>query len=178
MAGRKAKSGARWNRITRQVLLPIINGWLAAAGREESSAQPTPTPRELHVNLQLIEEFNKLCESAGLPARLLDPDSALSYSQERLTECVRENFAGLFRSLAKAVEAFDCDLVLVSGKPSELAALRNLLRAELPLLPQRILFTKDAFVGAWSPLAWTAEFTTPRRSRSRARRCTRRSSAA
>jgi hypothetical protein len=149
----KGEERARWNRITRQVLLPIINGWLAAAGREESSAQPTPTPRELHVNLQLIEEFNQLCESARLPARLLDPGAALSYSQERLTQCVHENFAGLFRSMAKAVEAFDCDLVLVSGKPSELAALRNLLRAELPLLPQRILFTKDAYVGAWYPLS-------------------------
>ena len=51
------------------------------------------------------------------------------------------------------VEAFDCDLVLVSGKPSELAALRDLLRAQLPLLPQRILFTKDALVGEWYPLS-------------------------
>ena len=70
------------------------------------------------------------------------------YSQERLAECIGQNFAGLFGSLAKVVEAFDCDLVLVSGKPSELAALRNLLRAELPLLPQRILFAKTPSSGS------------------------------
>lgn len=149
----KREDRARWNRITRQVFLPIINGWLSAAGQEEPSIHPTPSARELQVNLHLIEDFNQLCESAGLPACVLDPDGALNYSPERLTQCVRENFTGVFRSLAKVVEAFDCDLVLVSGKPSELAALRNLLRAELPLLPQRIVFTKGAHVGEWYPLS-------------------------
>jgi len=153
LARQKGEDRARWNRITRQILLPIVNGWLAAAGREEASSQPTPTPRDLRVNLQLIEEFNALCAAAGLPAQLLDPDAPLSYSQPRLAQCIHENFAVLFRSLAKVVEAFDCDLVLVSGKPSELAALRNLLRSELPLLPQRIVFTKDAPVGEWYPLS-------------------------
>ena len=153
LARQKGEERARWNRITRQVFLPVVYGWLGAAGREESSGQPTPTPRELRVNLHLIEEFDTLCQNAGVRARLLDPDTPLLYSQARLTQCVRETFAGLFRSLAKVVEAFDCDLALVSGKPSELAALRALLRAELPLLPQRIRFTKDAFIGAWYPLS-------------------------
>lgn len=153
LARQKREDRARWNRITRQVFLPIIHGWLGAAAREEQTGQPTPTPRELRVNLHLIEEFSSLCADAGVAGRLLDPDTPLVYPQERLTECVRENFAGLFRSLAKVVEAFDCDLVLVSGKPSELAAMRSLLRAELPLLPQRILFTKDAFIGSWYPLS-------------------------
>ncbi|MGO8677458.1 MAG: virulence factor SrfB [Limisphaerales bacterium] len=153
LARQKGEDRARWNRITRQVFLPIVHGWLAAAAREESAAQPPPTPRELRVNLHLIEEFNALCQNAGAPARLIEPDTALVYSQERLAECIRQNFAGLFGSLAKVVEAFDCDLVLVSGKPSELAALRSLLRAELPLLSHRILFAKDAFVGEWYPLS-------------------------
>jgi len=153
MGRQKGEDRARWNRITRQVLLPIVNGWLAAAAREEPSAQLAPTPRDLQVNLQLIEDFNSLCAATGLPERLLDPDAALNSSPERLTQSVHENFAGLFRSLGKVVEAFDCDLVLVSGKPSELAALRTLLRAELPLLPQRVHFTKDAFVGEWYPLS-------------------------
>jgi len=153
LARQKGEDRARWNRITRQVFLPIVHGWLAAAAREEPAAQATPTPRQLRVNLHLIEEFNALCQNAGVPERLLEADTPLVYSPERLAECIRENFAGLFGSLAKVVEAFDCDLVLVSGKPSELAGLRDLLRAELPLLPQRILFTKNAFVGDWYPLS-------------------------
>ena len=153
LARQKGEDRARWNRLTRQVFLPIVHGWLGAAAREESTAQPTPTPRELRVNLHLIEEFNALCQNAGVPGPVLEPDTALVYSQEGVAKCIGENFAGLFGSLAKVVEAFDCDLVLVSGKPSELAALRNLLRAELPLLPQRILFAKDAFVGEWYPLS-------------------------
>ncbi len=80
LARQKGEDRARWNRITRQVFLPIVHGWLAAAAREESTAQPTPTPRELRVNLHLIEEFNALCQNAGVPGRLLEPDSALVYS--------------------------------------------------------------------------------------------------
>ncbi len=151
LSRQKGEDRARWNRITRQVFVPIVHGWLAAAAREDASTQPTPTPRALRVNLHLIEEFNALCRNAGVPGPVLDADTALLYPQEQLAQCIRENFTGLFCSLAKVVEAFDCDLVLVSGKPSELAALRNLLRAQLPLLPQRIRFTKDAFIGQWYP---------------------------
>jgi hypothetical protein len=153
LARQKGEERARWNRIIRQVFLPIVHGWLASAARRDGHGQPSLSPRDLRVNLHLIEEFNALCEAAGLPAQVLDPDAALSFPPEGIAECIRADFSGLFASLAKVVEAFDCDLVLVSGKPSELAALRELLRQELPLLPQRIFFMKDAPVGEWYPLS-------------------------
>ena len=151
LARQKGEDRARWNRITRQVFLPIVHSWLAAAALADPP--PAVAPRELRVNLHLIEEFNALCEQAGLPALLLDPDLPLNCPVPAIATCVQELFGGLFGSLAKVIESFDCDLVLVSGKPSELAAMRGLLHAQLPLLPQRILFTKNAPVGPWYPLS-------------------------
>jgi hypothetical protein len=83
----------------------------------------------------------------------LKPSTPLDYSLDILKACVVETFAELFRSLAKAVDAFDCDLVLISGKPSELPPLRPLLEEALPLMPHRIIFAKDTHVGAWYPLS-------------------------
>ena len=151
LARQKGEDRARWNRITRQVFLPLVHSWLAAAAAENPS--PPLAPRQLRVNLHLIEEFNTLCEQAGLPPLLLDPDSPLVCPWPSMGACVQETFGSLFGSLAKVVEAFDCDLVLVSGKPSELAAMKRLLQAELPLLPQRILFMKNAAIGEWYPLS-------------------------
>jgi len=151
LARQKGEDRPRWNRINRQVFLPIVHHWLSAAALEDPP--PAVAPRQLRVNLHLIEEFNALCEQAGLPSLLLDPDLPFTCPLAPVGACVREIFSGLFGSLAKVVESFDCDLVLVSGKPSELAAMKTLLHAELPLLPQRILFTKNAAIGEWYPLS-------------------------
>ena len=151
LARQKGEDRPRWNRITRQVFLPIVHHWLGAAALEE--APPGLAPRQLRVNLHLIEEFNALCEKAGLPALMLDPDLPLNGPAAAIDLCVRETFGGLFGSLAKVVESFDADLVLVSGKPSELVAMRGLLHDQLPLLPPRIRFTKNAAIGEWYPLS-------------------------
>jgi len=70
-----------------------------------------------------------------------------------LKRCVIDSFETLFRPLGKFIEAFDCDLVLVSGKPSELPPLKKLVERHLPLPSQRIIFTKGAPVGSWYPLS-------------------------
>jgi hypothetical protein len=153
LAKEKGSQCAAWNRITRQVFLPIVYAWLSAAAKASVPRDPAPRPDELHISGTLFNEFNFFCRTAGLPEGLLDPGTVLNYDRECLARCIRENFAGLFASLAKVSEAFDCDLALVSGKPSELEALKQLLCSELPLLPQRIVFLKNVAVGQWYPLS-------------------------
>jgi hypothetical protein len=154
LAQQKGRARALWNRITRQVFVPMVHAWLGAACRQELPAGQAPTPQDMYplgVMADVLKEFEELCKDSGLPITI-ERDRPFKYDPELLSRCVRESFAGLFRSLAKVIEAFDCDLVLVAGKPSELAALRNLSREELPLLPERILFATDTRVGDWYPL--------------------------
>src|SRR5436853_7870781 len=93
------------------------------------------------------------CSTWGLPESILNDSAPVNYDQKKLEACIAETFSELFHSLAKAVDAFDCDLVFISGKPSELPPLRPLLEESLPLLPSRIVFAKDTRVGAWYPLS-------------------------
>lgn len=149
---------AKWRRFTRQLFIPIIYRWLEdlASGRyQQPKTKVAPTPLEILGDTRdtLIDEFKDACSQAGLPGTILNASAPLNYDQKRLSGCITETFSELFRSLAKAVEAFDCDLVFVSGKPSELPPLRPLLEESLPLLSHRIVFAKDAQVGPWYPLS-------------------------
>lgn len=153
------KQGQRrtWNKITRLVFIPVVRWWLqglaneTASGAHTAPAQMTGSDGPM-VDANTLDAFNSLCRAAGL-GNLLPYDSPLNFDPAALAHCVTENFSETFRSLAKVLEAFDCDLVLVSGKPSELPAVKELLQDCLPILPQRILFAHKAEVGDWYPLS-------------------------
>lgn len=49
------------------------------------------------------------------------------------------------------VAAFECDVVIVTGKPSELPQVRELLEQQLPIAPDRIIFAKGYRAGEWFP---------------------------
>jgi hypothetical protein len=76
-----------------------------------------------------------------------------------MEQCIRDTFYALFRSLAKYVAAFDCDLVIVTGKPSELPVVRTMLEDALPILPARIIFAKNHEAGDWYPMSRDGKIT-------------------
>jgi len=153
------KQGQRrtWNKITRLVFIPIVRWWLQALASETLKGAST-APGQMTgsdgpmVDANTLEAFNSLCRAAGL-GNLLPYEAPLNFDARALAGCVTGNFSETFRSFAKVLEAFDCDLVLVSGKPSELPAVKELLQDCLPILPQRILFAHNAEVGDWYPLS-------------------------
>ena len=59
----------------------------------------------------------------------------------------------MFNSLAGLVGQFNCQLVIVSGKPSELPRVRQLVVESFPLLPQRIIHVKNFPAGSWYPFS-------------------------
>ncbi|MBF8296990.1 MAG: hypothetical protein HW389_3535 [Bacteroidetes bacterium] len=163
-----------WNRITLLVFIPIVRWWL---GNLVVDRYNNPTTNNVYQPSEMFgsegstvragiigedtdpkaenfkQSFNYLCESNGLLSFMLPYDEPLHYSVPRLRQCVVEVFDFLFQSLAKLVEAFDCDLVLVNGKPSELPPIRQLLEMHVPLLPHRMIFMKGTDVGRWYPLS-------------------------
>ncbi len=154
LLGRQKRGGERqrWSKISRLVFVPIVRGWLGNLATEDVLDRLSQTPAALGVNLQALEDFNEACNAEGL-GNLLAGNSPLYCLVNEIHDCVSQTFEQLFRSLAKIVEAFDCDLAIVSGKPSEIYALRVLLQAHVPLLPQRIIFAKNFAVGSWYPLS-------------------------
>lgn len=55
------------------------------------------------------------------------------------------------RSLCEIIHLYDCDVLLLTGRPSRLPGVQALIRALLPLPPDRILPMQDYRTGAWYP---------------------------
>jgi hypothetical protein len=152
----KQDKTARWNRVVRQVFIPIVRYWLHGLTHPNSeSARPTSPLKILSGDAGAkIAEFNQLCmDHLQTTSVILSESDPLGYDRRRLEGCIAETFSDYFASLAKVFVAFDCDFLIVSGKPSELPALRQLVLAMMPAMKSRVVFSYNYLVGEWYPLS-------------------------
>ena len=68
-----------------------------------------------------------------------------------LDKTVRAEMARVLAPLAEVVHAYDCDILLLSGRPSRLPGIRSLVMELLPLPPERVISLHEYRVGAWYP---------------------------
>ena len=68
-----------------------------------------------------------------------------------LDKTVRAEMARVLAPLAEIVHAYDCDVLLLSGRPSRLPGIRSLVMELLPLPPERVISLHEYRVGAWYP---------------------------
>lgn len=152
----KQDKTARWNRVVRQVFIPIVRYWLHGLTHPDGeSARPTSPLKILSGDASAkIAEFNQLCmKYLGTGSVILSDSDPLGYDRRRLEGCINETFSDYFASLAKVFVAFDCDFLIVSGKPSELPDLRRLVLLMMPAIKSRVVFSYNYQVGAWYPLS-------------------------
>jgi hypothetical protein len=143
---------ARWSRITRILLLPIINRWLADLASNRTDDFTLTDLFRTGMEEQVLAEFNAESERiVGAP--LLSVADSLKPPVEALRQCVAACFDSPFVALAKHIAAFECDLAIVTGKPSELPEIRRLLEEHLPLAPNRLIFARGYPAGSSWPLS-------------------------
>ncbi|RYD83951.1 MAG: hypothetical protein EOP84_06850, partial [Verrucomicrobiaceae bacterium] len=152
-----------WKRITRLALVPQVVSWLSdlCTGRELSA-----TCSSQIMDIGSIIELNDMCRehfsSIGLvdkipPKGLICVDGAedevtvIDVTAQEVFAVAKEIFQPTVSALAKFVTAFDVDLVIVAGKPSELPVMQELLFGSLPITRDRILFSKGFYAGDWYP---------------------------
>ncbi len=68
-----------------------------------------------------------------------------------LDKTVRAEMGRVLAPLAEIVHAYDCDVLLLSGRPSCLPGIRSLMLELLPLPPERVISLHAYRVGAWYP---------------------------
>nr|WP_321440629.1 virulence factor SrfB [uncultured Hyphomonas sp.] len=61
------------------------------------------------------------------------------------------DIAKTIRSLSEIVYLYNCDVLLLTGRPSRLPGVQALLKVLLPLPPERIVSMQDYPVGSWYP---------------------------
>ncbi|WP_294532283.1 virulence factor SrfB [uncultured Rhodoblastus sp.] len=98
-----------------------------------------------------IENF--IGESANAQAQIpfVLGEVELEYDYSRIRDAVASVMDEVFSNAAEVLNHFDCDVVLLSGRPSRLPAVVDLLVNKLAVAPDRILPLHEYRVGPWYP---------------------------
>jgi hypothetical protein len=162
-------------RITRLVLAPLASRLLQKMTERDAEATTTYEPLDIKscltdscvIEKQTLTELNDLslraiccyCQisreelQGGKDWVPFSEEARLVWRPEQINDCIKGVFAEMFNNLGVLAARFNCHLVVVSGKPSELPIVRRLLEESFPILPQRIMMVKNFPAGRWYPFA-------------------------
>lgn len=78
-------------------------------------------------------------------------DLEWKYEREYVSETVRKAFEPLLKKIATIMYTYNCDIILLSGRPSSLAPIRSIFLKYYPVSPNRLILLNNYFVGHWYP---------------------------
>jgi hypothetical protein len=148
--------------LIRRLLIPIANTILkhVSAQTELSDYANIADGTVLNsANVWFRETQNALAPSERRP--LFEDDGAstihtvvadiIKNKSERINEYFENTLCEDIKTLARHVRDYDIDLLIVSGKPSEMPCVKKLIETYVPLPESRCISVKGLTVGAWYP---------------------------
>jgi hypothetical protein len=75
---------------------------------------------------------------------------------ETIEKSIRSTLEAVLSNLTEVVWAYGCDVLILSGRPSKLRRVRNLITGAMPVAPHRIIAMHDYTVGRHYPFTDTA----------------------
>ncbi len=132
-------------RIVRTCLIPLATKCLAELGGNsvQFSAQMAGVNQN---NWTEFLEFIGISEEA-LPFS----QECFSFNDEEINELIENRFRGLFQNCAMYAAAYDVDMLIFSGKPSELPYIKTMATRYIPIDEGRIIFARNFKAGQWYP---------------------------
>lgn len=133
------------NALFVRVIVCLSGRWL-----DEYNQPPLHDTRALdrwvadQVSSGSTEELPLAPPTAGFAIRL-------KCTRQELEACIESVFKPLLPKWAQVLARYRCDLVILSGKPSEIPFLQRLILRHLPVLPQRFVQMKQFNAGQWYP---------------------------
>ncbi len=102
------------------------------------------------VNAAIAAEFDELVARAGAQGfRILD--APVTFEADAMAATVQSVIGPVLGDLSEVVHALDCDVLLISGRPSRLPVVLDLLLSRVPTRPDRIIPMHQYRVGKWYP---------------------------
>ncbi len=132
-------------RIVRTCLIPLATKCLVELGGKsvQFSAQMAG------INQNNWKEF---LEFIGMSDEAIPfSQECFSFNDEEINELIERRFRGLFQNCAMYAAAYDIDLLIFSGKPSELPYIRTMANRYVPIDEGRIIFARNFKAGQWYP---------------------------
>lgn len=76
-----------------------------------------------------------------------------NFNEEELSKIVITKIEPLMKQLAVVLNIYNCDIILLAGKPTSLRAITDLFLKYYPISPNRLIRLNDYRVGEWYPFA-------------------------
>jgi hypothetical protein len=114
-------------------------------------------PRAAAPNGPALDYFDRAANAWGAKGfKLVDVPVPIDFA--RLKNAVETTLGAIFDNIGEALHHFDCDVVLLSGRPSRLPATVDLLVNKLALSPDRVLPLSNYPAGNWYPFGGRSRF--------------------
>lgn len=135
----------------RQILIPLALQLLARHNVGDKNL--SFSPQEAGISQQQWSNFiNYLCDTTAPKDRCFIPvTTTFAFSDERIPQLVEELFRDIFEKCSNYAAAYDVDLLVLSGKTTEIPKINDLIQQLFALTPDRIIPTKNYRAGKWYP---------------------------
>lgn len=99
----------------------------------------------------VIRFFEEPLADAAPGFSLMDVEIGLDF--DRLGTTIQSVMGDIIALMCEVIHKFDCDVLLLTGRPSCFPIIRDLILRYLPIAPHRLIFMHEYKVGNWYPFA-------------------------
>lgn len=141
------------SRIVRTCLIPLATYCLAHADKSEYFSAMDAGVNENNWKefvFQFLLGKDSELDCSG-PSPLPREAKKFRTDSQVLNGLIRKTFGDLIRNCAMYLAAYDVDLLVFSGKTSELSYIREMAELEIPLPSTRMIFARSFKPGDWYP---------------------------
>ena len=82
------------------------------------------------------------------------------YNKDFVDDIISKEFEPLLKKIAAMFYAYSCDVILLSGRPASLPAIRNIFLKYYPVSPNRLITLNNYYVGDWYPFCQNTGYIT------------------
>ena len=138
--------------VNRTVLMPIVVDWLKKCNIDTSYHESGVTDTRVNqcgVSFEHLKVFNSWFD--GLNVVEIKDNDIISVNYADIYKCIESWIKESILDPILLFEGFECDLLIVSGKPSELAIVQKTIKSYFPITSNEIIFVKNYYAGSWLP---------------------------
>lgn len=143
--------------LVNQLLVPLALALIADYELTDPRRPATPLRRrcidllgQSRVSPPVRAHLARTAERAGAVGFDLD-EIEFTMDPAAMAGAVHSVAGGMIADLCEVISAYGCDVLLLTGRPSRMPAVRALVQANLPLFPDRIVAMDRYEVGGWYP---------------------------
>ena len=138
-----------------QYSIPLMTYFLELAANNSCSCVVTYDDvfKVNQPNVRVIDDFKR---KMGIDITSL----TWEYNKEFVADIISKEFEPLLKKIAAMFFAYSCDVILLSGRPSSLPAIRNIFLKYYPVAPNRLITLNNYYVGDWYPFCQNTGYIT------------------